>query len=164
MWRDMIISPCEESDNTTLLSFLEQKCTWNAGIWFWEIRFCRNLFLGERNRVIFVSSPIYPNSPQSTKWQTWPSLRASKGNCCLHKKHTQLSWLLKGSLNMRREWNKYLGKMSKSHRIVGNETQHLCPSWAVTHEQQALCELLDVTDGGFWVKKIRRCSRFQQGQ
>lgn len=27
--------------------------------------------------------------------------------------------------------------MSKSHRIVGSETQHLCPSWAVTHKQQA---------------------------
>lgn len=117
-----------QSDNTTLLSFLEQKYTWNAGTWYLPAR---------ENRGIFVSSPIYPNSPQSTKWQTWPLLRASKGNCYLHKRHTQFSWLLKGSLNKRREWNKSLGKMSKSHWIVGNETQHLCPSWAVTHEQQA---------------------------
>lgn len=146
-----------QSDNTTLLSFLEQKCTWNAGIWY----------VPERgNSSIFISSPIYPNLPQSTKWQTWPSLRASKGNCCLHKKHTQLSWLLKGSLNMRREWNKYLGKISKSHRIVGNETQHLCPSWAVTHEPQTRSFVWTARcyRWGFWVKKIRRCSRFQEGQ
>lgn len=47
-----------------------------------------------------------------------------------------LSWLLKGNLSKRREWNKSLGKMSKSHWIVGNEAQHLCPSWAVTRQER----------------------------
>lgn len=121
MWGDSPIIPLLPS------SFSEQRCTWNAGIWYLP---------GRGNREIFVRSLIYPNSSQSTKWQTGPSLRASERNCCLHKRHMKMSWLLKGNLSKRREWNKSLGKMSKSHWIVGNEAQHLCPSWAVTSQEQ----------------------------
>lgn len=136
MWRDSLIILW------LLSSFPEQRCTLHAGSWYLPRR---------GNREIFVSGVTYPNSSQSTKWQTWPSLGASEENSCLHKRHMKLSWLLKEDFSKKRVWNKSFGKMFRSHCIVGNEVQHLCPVWAINWWEQQVPSFghaVNVTGGG----------------